>query len=385
MSEQFFNSMATRNIKPVEIDIKLKQKLLDDILYIEHSLTGRIDSNIANSFIVESAQLLMNSLLLFEKGYFDCAYYSLRQALELSTTMIYLSDMPETEKRKKITEWKEECYFPMQKRMLTELEQNGHLFSDIRRIMSEYFDELSDFNKRINKFVHKQGFKFFYVSRNRITSHRSSEVFSKNFILHLKKCIGYVAVMRLAIDAFPVLFLDEEMYHRCPFEPITGSYSADFVKEYIGNEVLTKYKTSQVFLEIYTLILQEEKRSSCTTQTVMEQYIDTSKIDIIKRESHLLTPRGNIAVQLVDSCYKITKVYICGGMLFYYTDRKSNRKSSNYSSKVFDDFEKSTTKYNIPYDEVFISTIQHENDYYFIEHNEVLLESEFIKLSDTLK
>ena len=60
---------------------------------IEHSWSGRMDiGGIGNTFIVEAEQQLVNAIELFEIGYFDCAYFSLRSAIDLSTTMVYLAD-----------------------------------------------------------------------------------------------------------------------------------------------------------------------------------------------------------------------------------------------------------------------------------------------------
>lgn len=382
MNDSFLDWKETKNIKPIAIDIK--SKLLLDIINIENSWTGRIDINIANAFIQESAQLLINSLLLFEKGYFDCAYYSLRQSLELSTTMIYLSDIPEDEREIQTEAWKSTSDFPMQGQMLKYLKENGYLFSDMKEKMTSYFDKLLNFNKMINKFVHKQGFKFFYVSRNHSASQSNVDFFSKNYIAHLKECIGYIAVMRLAIDAFPVLLLDEEMYHRS-FEPMTGSYSLDFVEEYIGNEVLEKYKTTEVFLGLYNAIIQNTKRSNCSTNIIKFQYIDTLKLDIIKSEEHLLSPMDNIVVQLVDNCPKIKKIYCYDGLLTYTTDRTSNRKIFDYNSSIFHDFKNNIKQYNMPYDNVFVSIIQHKEEDYFIEHNEIILKSKLIELSNKIK
>lgn len=44
-----------------------------------------MDTPYANTFIMESVKLAVNAILLFEMGYFDCAYYSLRQSIEVAT------------------------------------------------------------------------------------------------------------------------------------------------------------------------------------------------------------------------------------------------------------------------------------------------------------
>lgn len=85
-----------------------------DLTNIEYSFSGRIDTPLANTFIMESVQLVVNSISLFELGYFDNAYYSLREAIEISTTIVYLADMPEKERKEKMKNWKNTEDFPMQ-------------------------------------------------------------------------------------------------------------------------------------------------------------------------------------------------------------------------------------------------------------------------------
>ena len=93
--------LKNRYLMPVKLT--QKDEFYTAILEIEQNFTGRIDAWLANTFILEASQLLINSIELFELGYFDCAYYSLREAIELSTTMVYLSDLPENEKKEKLT------------------------------------------------------------------------------------------------------------------------------------------------------------------------------------------------------------------------------------------------------------------------------------------
>ena len=47
---------------------------------------------IAIVFFAEATQLLINSIFLYEEGYFDCAFYSVRQASEVFNAMLYLSE-----------------------------------------------------------------------------------------------------------------------------------------------------------------------------------------------------------------------------------------------------------------------------------------------------
>lgn len=60
-------------------------------LYNIFAYTGQMDIMYCNSFIQESVQLLQNALMLYKDGFFDSAFYSLRQSSEVMDNMLYLA------------------------------------------------------------------------------------------------------------------------------------------------------------------------------------------------------------------------------------------------------------------------------------------------------
>lgn len=54
--------------------------------------TGIMQNLFCNGFMMESVELIKHALFLYEDGYFDCAFYSLRQSVELMNSMLLLSD-----------------------------------------------------------------------------------------------------------------------------------------------------------------------------------------------------------------------------------------------------------------------------------------------------
>ena len=213
----------------IPIKIENKESYYIDLINIEHSFSGRVDAWISNTFIYESVQLLINSINLFEMGYFDCAYYSLRQSLELSTTMLYLVDIEQNIREVEFDKWKKDEKFPMQAKMLSFLSKNGEVFIDLRIKLEKYFNNLELIKAKLNKFVHKQGTNKFYVSRNiSANSIESKEKFLKEFENYLIDCIGAVAIFRLGIDPFPILLTDDEIFHRTG-DLITHPYSEKFI------------------------------------------------------------------------------------------------------------------------------------------------------------
>ena len=347
-----------------------------ELANIEHSFSGRIDVPLANTFIMEAIQLIVNSIILFENGYFDAAYYSLREAIEISTTIVYLSDMPDEERVIKMEAWKNTQEFPMQGQMLQQLYQYGNVISDMKEKMTTFFENIKITSKSINKYVHKQGLKNFYVSRNHpINSKKSDEEFINKYIFFLEKTIGIIAVMRLAIDPYPILLMDEEILLRC-FDSLTEAYGEEFVKKYITEETINDYKKTEIFINHYNEHMTEEKKNIAIFEIMKYQAIDTSKKEDILSQIHLLDDLDTVATYIAFSSNKVVRIYTYGGLQMYSTDRETIRENTVYGGPRFKAFEDNLEKYNQIYDEAFMSVfefvINGKIETFFVEHNEIL-------------
>lgn len=230
-----------QNITPCKLN--KKEEFLNKICNLKNSWTGRIDAGIANTFIEEAVQMIINAISILELGYFDCAYYSLRQALEIATTMVYLVDIEDEKRKSKLSDWKNQRWFPMDKKMKEYLSKNGYIFADMKKNMRNYFESVEDKRKSYNKYIPKQGFKYFYVSRNNISYKKELNKDIEKFEEDVIFCIGTIAVMRLAVDPFPILLMDDEMFYRTG-DTMTLPYSLEFVKKYIGIDVIKQYKNT---------------------------------------------------------------------------------------------------------------------------------------------
>jgi hypothetical protein len=378
--ENFFLEKEKENIIPVKIPNK--REYIMSLINIEHSLTGRKDAQISNIFIMEAVQLILNAIFLFEKGYFDCAYYSLRQSIEVATTMIYLSDIPEPFRKEQLEAWEQTKNFPMQSQMLASLKENGYLFSDLKQKLSDYFLQLSLISKQLNKFVHKQGWNHYYVFRNHLINRKKEDVtnYIAEFESYLVRCIGALAIMRLAIDPYPILLMDEEIYFRSS-DTLTEPYNEEFVKKYIGLQVITDFKKTEIYKLHYEHHIQKEKKLYCIADIVKHQYINRKHIKEIITQLHLLENDALWAVMLVLWCKKIVKIYYCEGLRQYLTDSTTNRKTMSWSGADFKKFSESSQKYNQKYDEAYISVFLINNEYIFLEHNEILTDEEIKTLN----
>lgn len=81
------------HVKPLEFPNA--EEYVADIYDITQASTGFVHAWESNLFFEEAAQLLVNSIRLFQLGYFDCAFFSLRQSLELSVGTIFLTENPD--------------------------------------------------------------------------------------------------------------------------------------------------------------------------------------------------------------------------------------------------------------------------------------------------
>ena len=379
MDEYYIGWRKNQNLRPLKLENK--EKYYYDLVNIEHSWSGRMDINIGNTFIMEAEQQLINAIELFEMGYFDCAYYSLRSAIDVSTTMVFLSDLPEEEREKYLDDWKQVKSFPTRNQMIKKLSKDGSIFIDMFEKMPAFFQRAKDVSENLNKYVHKQGLRHFYVSRNHILDNKPQDTFIKNFELHLKSCIGVVAVMRLAIDPFPILLMDEEILYRC-FDSMTAPYSEDFVDEYIGKNIIEEYKNTDFYTSTRQSFENEEKKNQAVFDIVKHQYIDSKRFDDIFLQFHLLSVQDRIAALMVYICSKAVKVYSCDGLLMYFTDRHTNRTKHSWSGMDFRNFENSKDMINQPYDEAFISVFYFQDESYFMEHNDPLTIEESEKIID---
>lgn len=369
MDDEYIKWRKTNNIRP--LIFPNKEKIYSDLVNIEHSWSGRMDVwSIGNTFIMEAEQQLVNAMELFEQGYFDCAYYSMRSAVDLSTTLVFLADMPDEERGRFLEAWKETKDFPMQGQMIKLLSTKGNIFLDMKEKMPDFFSGAKDLSAELNKYVHKQGIRHFYISRNHpMNGNRSHDSFIRNFGYNLKQSIGVVAVMRLAIDPYPILLMDEEFLYRC-FDSMTEPYSEEFVDEYIGKNIVDAYKTTEIYHATYDLFIGEERKNEAVFNVVKHQYIDSQKMGELLQQLSLMSRDDIISVLMVGACDKVVKTYCQGGILMYFTEKNTKRKNKSWSGVDFKNFAGVESKINQPYDEVFISAFQFENDTYFVEHNE---------------
>ncbi|MGL4902500.1 MAG: hypothetical protein ACRDDH_14445 [Cetobacterium sp.] len=375
--ESYIDFIEKNHIRPIKLDIGEKQEYYFALENISNSWTGRIDALFANTFIQESVYLLTNAIFLFENGYFDCAYYSLRQSLEVSTTINYLLELNPETRKEKLFNWKTQKKFPMIGKMLDFLKANEDVYFDMFNNMKDYFIKLDDTKRKLNKFVHKQGDEYFYITRNHpLNSNYNANNYLKEFTEYLKVCIGAVAVFRLGIDPMPILLMDEEIYYRTE-DVLTSAFGNNFVEEYIGLNHIKNFMKTQVYSDHYNYLIKKEKQIEYVKDVIKHNYIDKNMTKDILKQKHLLSKNEYLIVSLCDLIEKITKVYVTGGMHMYHTNLKTTRTKSSFGGKFFCDLAQQENSINCVFDEAYISYFKFEDNLdAYLEHNEILTKDE---------
>ena len=322
-----------------------------DIENITWAETGLIDAFEANRFFDEASQMIANSIFLFQKGFFDTAFYSLRQSIEISIGTLYLTANPE-----KMKEWKKlEPGFESGK-MADFLRKHEPVFKEIRDKIPTFFDNIRAIQKKTNKYVHKQGYSSFYTTQKYSWSdHREDKVYLKivsDFEETLKVAIGAVAMYRLAIDPLPIILMDGEMMMRSG-DFVTRPYSDEFVNKYIGAKNIELYKQTEVYQGFKESIMSHEKQNEAVFDIIHWQIIDRSKFEDITKQIHLLSYSDRLAVVIMMVSTKIPQVYIEG--YFHYTsDVKAKHSDTVIGTSYYEDFfaNKGNNNFNVPFKNV---------------------------------
>lgn len=350
----------------------------DEYIYainnIQMATTGFINAMESNKFFAEACQMIINAIRLYQDGYLDCAFYSLRQSIELSIGTIFLNANPD-----KYRNWNKLEKGFESGNMARYLADNEPTFKEVREKLCDYFDNLHELKKQIDKYVHKQGYKSFHISFQRVCGDlliQKEKALLKLFEKSLRACIGAVAIYRLIIDPMPLVLSDENLMMRSG-DFITEPYSIKFITEYIGEDIVEKLKTTQTYSDIESWLLANEKQNPTTFTLIHYQGFNRADFLELSSQLHLCSFYDRIAVGLFMCSTKISQVFL-DGIFWYWSEVKSNRiggpvMGASYYEDLFKNF---SGDCNLPYDNVFISRFTLLDKVHYVEHNEVLSDEE---------
>lgn len=355
--------------------VKMQLKDIDEYLFaisqIQMATTGFFYAWDSNLFFNEACQCLKNSINLFQQGFFDCAFYQMRQSLETSIGTLYLTSHPEELKR-----WKSLERGFENGRMVKWLVDNQDTFAQMKVLMAPFFDRIRRDQLVMNKYVHKQGYQSFYLKqRNETELSDWKNMIQTDYERILCDCIGAVAMYRLSLDAFPIALADKDFALRAP-DLITEAFSSDFISKYIGDDVVEKYKQLQIYKDTVSWLSSLPKQNESVYLLIHYQCVDRKMKQEYFDQWDVLSIYDQIAVKIFLLNLKLSYVYI-DGCFQYISDVQSKNSGFTCGNGFFEEkFKESNSDFNLSYNKAYLSRVKIGIHNIYLEHNELLEENE---------
>lgn len=255
---------------------------------LENSISGIVSTPPFNQFLLESCQLLTNSLDLIHQGYFDAAFYSVRQAGEIILVGTLFSNLEESERKAKYEKWVLLDRFPSFSELSKMLRSKDIEYRDLLEQMPEIDELISKLNKRANKYIQKQGHESFYTKPYEVFPESAKHIredFTDYFTTTVKVC----AIFRLAVDPFPILLSDPECEFRFP-DCMTLEFGQYFIDNCLGSDFVEHYIKTDFYRNWVNAIKSTFPQLKEATYNVSNvHYIDLSNIEDILDELDKLT------------------------------------------------------------------------------------------------
>lgn len=252
------------------------------------SISGMVETPSFNQFLLESCQLLANSLDLIHQGYFDAAFYSVRQAGEVILIGALFTNLDNAEREAKYKKWASLESFPSFSKLSGMLREADSEYRELLEQMPEIDELISKLNRRANKYIHKQGHESFYTKPYGMAPESAGRI-HEDFAEYFKAAVKVCAIFRLAADPFPILRSDPECEYRFP-DCITPEFSQSFIEECLGNEFVKHYIEIDYYRNWVNAIKSTFPQLKEATYNVSNlHYIDLSNIEDTLDELDKLT------------------------------------------------------------------------------------------------
>lgn len=288
--------------------------LYDYVDQLADSVSGLVSTPSFNQFLLESCQLLASSLDLIHQGYFDAAFYAVRQAGEVILIGTLFSNLEESERKAKYEKWVSLDRFPSFSELSKMLRSKDIEYRDLLEQMPEIDELISKLNKRANKYIHKQGHESFYTKPYEVVPESAKHIredFTDYFTTTVKVC----SVFRLAVDPFPILLNDPECEFRFP-DCMTLEFGQSFIDNCLGNDFVERYIKTDYYRNWVNAIMSTFPQLKEATYKVSNlHYIDLSDIKDILDELDKLTLYEETAV-LFTALFseKVIAIHITGAL-----------------------------------------------------------------------
>lgn len=366
----------------IKRELKNKDIIMDVSNNISHSFSGRLDILGLHTFFLESSIMLKNAIKLYEEGFFDSAFYSVRSALELARVITYFSDQEQPKDSEVYQKWIQGGRFPFDSIIKKLLAESGSIYSEVKDALIDFFDDQEKRLKRVNKYIHKQGYETFYQQSSfRSGRDSQSKIIDELFLDFITNSTVEISLLRLCIDPFPILLQDKSIMGRIHFQSMTEPYSQSTI-ELIGKEKVEKYQNTKFYKSHLEMYNENEELGEAAYNIVNYEFYDRSTYNEIVKQFKLLSPIDVLAIKIFNRVKSVVKIYFYKGFKMYFSDIESKREKTGFDSRDLDKVKESDRKLNFQYDGAFLSYFSCENTEFWVEHNEKLTESQITQITE---
>ncbi len=357
----------------IENKFRTKQKL-DDSQSLRNYLhrfiyltTGRADVMFCNAFISESIKLLINSIDLFEDGYFDCAFYSVRQAVECTNNMLFIVNSNEGDLKR----WNRKEHFPPDNKIKEKLRKIDESYQEVYLTIPSFFDKYEELLKKANKIIHKQGFDVFYTYRE-LNQKKKSDSYVDLFKEFLIYAIARTIIMYIILDPLSLALCDERLTMKIHFMPMTEPVDIEFFNEFLSEEIIDKLKETKYYREVFEFFNSKEKLNPQTYDVMVHQIYDVQRLQLIEEQRHLLNILEKFFLDVLLQDIKVQRFFDGNSIFGYITSDYIDKVKMSWHSGEYDSYKKEEPCFNMSKDDLFISSFMLCDDIWFFEHTTIL-------------
>lgn len=366
------------NNKLKKSTIKNKDKYIDifnRIFCFYNNISGKMYLEL---FFEENAQLFYNSIILFEKGFKDCAFYSLRQIYENNFNLIYVY------MENKFENWNSEKWFPD----LKKVKNNIRNLSGYHELFFEAFKteiECTDNNiKKINKMVHKQGLHTFYANDS-IPDSKCTD-WNELFYQTLKNLCFMTVLSFIFLEPLSVFFNDYTNQRRFDMPRFLIK---NLNLEYFDFILPSDFRTKLYQTKFYNDIKNDLEKKPIIPENAYEffnnGYLDLDDYDDLLDSSKPITDLQYLSLLLARHNFEFSK--LCSETLsdYIFTNIDSHKRSNKVlsSSCEYKEFHDLNKVINHPWKGIFVTIISYKNERCIIEHNNLIDEQLLMKIVKT--
>lgn len=380
LTEEIYDMLRFENKQRCKI--KERNVLLSELHIMETLVSGRIDVMFCNLFLNESVQLLINSIFLMEDGFYDCAFYSVRQSAENLNNMLLLAS-----DKSNLKQWCKKEHFPLNKKVVELLTKCNITYAEFKNNLKVFFDDYDNLIKQSHKIIHKQGFDTFYLQR---TFHAKEVNLDKDkemdfFVKLIKYSIINIYLIFIILDPIGLVLSDNNMNMRLNFDPMAEPVNLDFIRENCSYDLIDMLHKTNFYIELVNDYSEKEEMNIDTYNVIRDYFFKLEALDNIEKQRHLLNPREQFILSILQTGIKISNFHIGGiNVLPYWTSEKCNYDRCSWSCDEFDCF-KTGQQFNNKYHNVFISRLEMFGEPLFLEHNRELSDKEIELLQEKEK